>query len=59
MISFANIGVYIFINEKIIKRLGLIEKSIKKIITSTDIHDESLEVDEISKLYNEMNTVMN
>ncbi|GAA0084451.1 hypothetical protein UT300007_08900 [Clostridium sp. CTA-7] len=59
MISFANIGVYIFINEKIIKRLGLIEKSIKKLITSTDIHDESLEVDEISKLYNEMNTVMN
>jgi diguanylate cyclase (GGDEF)-like protein/PAS domain S-box-containing protein len=59
LISFANIGVYIFINEKIIKRLGLIEKSIKKIITSTDIHDESLEVDEISKLYNEMNTVMN
>ncbi|WP_460286744.1 putative bifunctional diguanylate cyclase/phosphodiesterase [Clostridium sp. CTA-7] len=59
LISFANIGVYIFINEKIIKRLGLIEKSIKKLITSTDIHDESLEVDEISKLYNEMNTVMN
>ncbi|MCR1951606.1 bifunctional diguanylate cyclase/phosphodiesterase [Clostridium sp. DSM 100503] len=53
-----NIGIYLFVNENIIKRFKLIEKSIKKLIMSAD-KNNNFKNDEISKLDDEINIVLN
>ncbi len=53
-----NIGIYLFVNRHIIKRLKLIEKSIRKLIISTDKNNSKLKNDEISKLGDEINIVL-
>ncbi|MDU7149573.1 MAG: EAL domain-containing protein [Clostridium sp.] len=58
LLTLINIGLYLFFNKNIIKRLELIEKSMRKLIRTTDKKNNNFKDDEISKLDDEINIVL-
>ena len=58
LLTLINIGLYLFFNKNIIKRLELIEKSMGKLIRTTDKKNNNFKDDEISKLDDEINIVL-
>lgn len=58
LLTLINIGLYLFFNKSIIKRLELIEKSMRKLIRTTDKKNNNFKDDEISNLDDEINIVL-